>query len=157
MPEQAVDVRRVDFDDPRDIADYLDLLDAYARDPMGGGQPLSTSVRARLPGDLASHPGARCLLARHGATAVGLATCFLGYSTFRARPLLNIHDIAVLPHWRGRSVARQLLSTINAIAQAEGCCAVTLEVRADSTRARAIYARAGFTPAPCGLFLQKSV
>ena len=157
MPEQTVEVRRVDFNNPRDIADYLDLLDAYARDPMGAGRPLSASVRDRLPGDLAGHPGARCLLARHGTTTVGVATCFLGYSTFRAMPLLNIHDIAVLPHWRGRAVARQLLSTIDGIARNEGCCAVTLEVRADNTRARAVYARAGFAPAPCGLFLEKSV
>ena len=33
---------------------------------------------------------------------VGLATTFEGFSTFAAKPLINIHDIAVLPDYRGR-------------------------------------------------------
>ena len=43
----------VDFSDPQLVDDYLDLLDAYARDPMGGGVGLTDAVRTRLPIDLA--------------------------------------------------------------------------------------------------------
>ena len=34
--------------------------------------------------------------------AVGLALCFVGFSSFKARPLINIHDIAVRPEVRGQ-------------------------------------------------------
>ena len=155
MTETAFRVRRVAFDDPADAARYLDLLDAYARDRMGAGRPLAPEVRERLPADLARHPGAYALLAEQDGQAVGFATCFLGYSTFLARPLLNIHDVAVLPAWRGRSAASTLLSAIEGLARELGCCRVTLEVREDNPRARGLYERAGFRPAACSLFMQK--
>jgi ribosomal protein S18 acetylase RimI-like enzyme len=157
VTEQRLRVRRVAFDEPRDVAAYLDLLDAYARDPMGAGRPLAEVVRTRLAADLPGIPGAHCLLAEMGAEAVGFATCFLGYSTFQARPLLNIHDLAVLPEWRGGSVARSLLDTIAELARQLGCCRITLEVRGDNPRARAAYERAGFTAAQCNLFMEKTL
>ena len=157
MPEQTLRVQAVDFADAEEVAEYLNLLDAYARDPMGAGQALTAAVRERLATDLARHPGAHCLLARVGGAAVGFATCFLGYSTFRARALLNVHDIAVLPEWRGRSVARNLLAAIEDLAQALDCCKITLEVREDNSRARRIYEHAGFVPAQCSLFMERAL
>ena len=47
-----------DYTDPRDAAHVVALLDAYARDPMGGGEPLSETSKARLTGDLAGNPHA---------------------------------------------------------------------------------------------------
>ena len=155
MAEPGLSIDRVDFDRPAAVTGYLDMLDAYARDPMGAGQPLSDAVRQRLLADLPNIPGAHCLLARHDGTAVGCATCFTGYSTFRARPLLNIHDIAVLPAWRGRAVARKLLDAITELARQLDCCRITLEVREDNPRARRLYQQAGFAPAVCNLFMEK--
>ena len=155
MPESHTVVRAVDFADSADVEHYLNLLDAYARDPMGAGRPLPAEVRARLPADLAQRPGVYCLLAEHGGRAVGFASCFLGYSTFQARPLLNVHDIAVLPHWRGQSIAHRLLQAIAALARQLGCCRITLEVRKDNPRARRLYERAGFGPGQCSLFMEK--
>ncbi len=155
MAEAAVQVSAVDFADPADVAQYLGQLDAYARDPMGCGRSLSNAVKQRLVDDLARHPGAYALLARHDDLAVGFATCFVGYSTFRARPLLNIHDIAVLPEWRRRSVARQLLAAIVDLGNRLDCCRLTLEVREDNRRARGLYADAGFVSAQCSLFMEK--
>ncbi|WP_078118739.1 GNAT family N-acetyltransferase [Thiosocius teredinicola] len=154
---EEVTVRRIRFDDPADARQYVDLLDAYARDPMGGGTALPDEVRERLPGDLASHPTAHGLFAEIDAAPVGFATCFLGYSTFRAQPLLNIHDIAVLPTWRGRSVAKILLEGIVDLARSLDCCRVTLEVREDNPRAQSVYRAAGFSPADCSLFMTKSI
>lgn len=155
MAEAGLEVRRVDFDRDADANAYLEMLDAYARDPMGGGRPLSADTRRRLIADLRTHPGCHCLLAEVGGRAVGFVTCFLGYSTFRARPLLNLHDIAVLPAWRGRAIATRLLDEVTALAQSLDCCRVTLEVRADNPGARRVYERHGFTPAQCSLFMEK--
>jgi ribosomal protein S18 acetylase RimI-like enzyme len=140
------------------------LLDAYARDPMGGGAPLPEAVRARLGPDLrerVARGAAVVLLALREGEAVGVAVCFVGYSTFRARPLLNLHDLAVLPAARGAGAGWALLAGVAERARALGCCKVTLEVREDNTVARRLYGRAGFVDfAPAGaptrtLFLEK--
>lgn len=157
MPDATVAVRRVDFADDADMGVYLAMLDAYARDPMGAGEALATEVKRRLIRDLPEHPAAEGLLAEADGEAIGFATCFVGYSTFRARPLLNIHDIAVLPAWRRRGVAAALLDAIEGRARELGCCRLTLEVRDDNARARGVYARCGFVPAACNLFLEKGL
>jgi len=99
------------------------LLNGYAADPMGGNAPLPAAVRARLAPALSELPGALVLLARAGRTPVGVAVCFIGFSTFRARPLTNVHDLAVAPGWRGRGIGRRLLDEVVAAARAQGHCA----------------------------------
>ncbi len=155
MTERTTRIRRVDFNDPSDAAAYLGLLDAYARDPMGAGQALPATVRERLIPALAQRPGSYALLAEIDDTAIGFATCFLGYSTFQARPLLNIHDIAVTPDWRGHGVARALLDAIADLGASLDCCRLTLEVRPDNPRARKVYRDAGFAAATCETFMEK--
>ena len=148
-------VREIDFSDPTDAASYLQMLDIYARDPMGAGAPLTETVSQRLTKDLAANPVAHGLLAEHAGLAVGFATCFVGYSTFRAQPLLNIHDIAVIPKARGRGIGTALLEEITALGRRLGCCKITLEVREDNLTARQRYTADGFQPAACNLFLEK--
>jgi ribosomal protein S18 acetylase RimI-like enzyme len=87
---------------------------------------------------------ARVWLAFDGADAVGVCVGFIGFSTFEARPLLNIHDLAVLPGQRGRGTGRALLAAAEASARAEDCCKLTLEVQDDNTPARQLYDRFGF-------------
>src|SRR5438093_4884598 len=82
--------------------DVLALTAAYALDPMGNGGPLSTESLERLIPGLKSHPTTLIFLAYVEGKAVGIATCFRGFSTFRARPLIIIHDLAVRPEHRGR-------------------------------------------------------
>lgn len=140
----TVRIERLDPRDPRDAADLVALLDEYARDETGGGRPLAADARARLPGLLASRPHYVGLLARDGAAPIGLLNAFEGVSTFKARPLLNIHDIAVTSAWRGRGIGRQLLSAIEAIAHERGCCKLTLEALEGNTGAIALYRNVGF-------------
>ncbi|HUD29754.1 MAG TPA: GNAT family N-acetyltransferase [Novosphingobium sp.] len=137
-------IAQADFADPADAAAIVLVLDAYARDPMGGGEPLSADVRERLVPAMAQVPGAFALLARVGGEPVGLATCFMGFSTFAAAPLVNIHDVSVLPAHRGRGVARALFAAIEGEARARGACKVTLEVLSGNHRARELYASLGY-------------
>ena len=156
-------IRRANLADRNDARDVLTLLDEYARDLMGGGKPLPDDVKSRLPGDLAERPGAVVLLARSGKTAAGLAIAFEGYSTFRARPLLNLHDFVVGAAFRGRGVALALLDALETEARDRGCCKITLEVLENNGRARDIYARFGFLgyqldpAAGKALFLEKNL
>jgi GNAT superfamily N-acetyltransferase len=137
-------ITRADFADPGDAAALVLVLDAYARDPMGGGEPLSADVRERLVPAMAQVPGAFALLARLDGEPVGLATCFMGFSTFVARPLVNIHDVSVIPGQRGKGIARALFAAIEAEARERGACKVTLEVLSGNHRAKELYASLGY-------------
>ncbi len=150
-----VEIRNIDFDKAGDVERYIAMLDAYARDPMGAGRPLPDAAKARLRIDLPTHPGAHALIAVSDGKDLGFASCFVGYSTFRAQPLLNLHDIAVVPEARGLGIARQLLDAVEALARRLECCKVTLEVRSDNLRAQRAYESAGFVPADCDRFMEK--
>jgi GNAT superfamily N-acetyltransferase len=67
----------------------------------------------------------------------------LGFSTFYARPLVNVHDLSVLAAHRGQGVGRQLLAAVEAEAQRLGCCKLTLEVL-ERNPARRLYESCGF-------------
>jgi GNAT superfamily N-acetyltransferase len=83
------------------------------------------------------------MLARLNDRAVGLANCFIGYSTFAAAPLVNIHDLAVLPGHRGTGIGKALLVAVEAEALKRGACKITLEVLSGNP-ARHLYAREGY-------------
>lgn len=140
----------VDYAQPRHAAALLELLDLYARDPMGGGQPLTPQVRAGLVAAMAARPQVFSVLAFDGpgpqARAIGLMNCVEGFSTFAARPLVNVHDVVVHPAWRGRGVARALFARAQTLARARGACKLTLEVLSGNQRALALYAALGFVP-----------
>ena len=133
-----------DFSDPVHCAGIVEVLDSYAKDPVGGGAPLSPDARARLVPALRDHPTALVLLAFADRRPVGVAVCFFGLSTFQARPLLNIHDLAVVPESRGRGVGRALLEA------AQNLDSLTVEIAAeDLTAAAASGINAGFDVAFC--------
>jgi ribosomal protein S18 acetylase RimI-like enzyme len=140
----TVQVRPADLADESDAAAIVLLLNAYATDPRGGGKPLPDAVQARLVAGLRRTPASRVWLALEGDKAVGVCVGFLGFSTFQALPLLNIHDLAVLPGQRGRGTGRALLAAAEAQALAEGCCKLTLEVQDDNAPARRLYESFGF-------------
>ena len=72
-----MNVSVADYRDPLDAADVVLLTDAYARDPMGGGEALSADVCSRLADALAETPGAFSLIARMDGRPVGIANCAL--------------------------------------------------------------------------------
>ena len=126
---------------------FIRLLDEYSRGRTGTGKRLKAEVRKRLVSGLRRQLSSKVYLAVFGNTVVGMEVCFGGYSTFMAAPLVNIHDLIVTDRFRCLGVASALLEYITCSAMAEGCCKVTLEVRADNKAAGALYAKHGFS---CG-------
>ena len=138
-------ILEADFTNPAHCAGIVEVLNSYAADPVGGGTPLASEVRERLVPALRDHPTALVLLALVDDRPAGVAVCFFGLSTFQARPLLNIHDLAVMPENRGMGIGRALLAAVEDRAVKHGCCKLTLEVQDDNTRARALYESFGFS------------
>lgn len=142
-----VEIVIADLNDSLHQRDILAMTAAYALDPMGNGGPLSTDVLDRLIEGLRTHPTTIIFLAYIHSKPVGIATCFRGFSTFYAKPLVNIHDLAVLPDSRGRGIGRELLTSIESYARERNCCKVTLETQENNARARALYENVGFSQA----------
>jgi hypothetical protein len=88
-------VCRADYTDPVHAAALVSVLDAYAQDPMGGGEALSDFAKANLVAALAARPQAYSVLAFAQTQGdalqrpVGLVNCIEGFSTFACQPLVN--------------------------------------------------------------------
>lgn len=137
-------VRRAEYTDPADGAAIVMLLDAYASDPAGGGEPLSDFAKANLVRELALRPQAFSIIAFDGDAPVGLVNCIEGFSTFKCKPLVNVHDVAVLASHRGRGIAEQMLALAETIARERGAVKMTLEVLSGNVPAVKLYTRIGY-------------
>jgi ribosomal protein S18 acetylase RimI-like enzyme len=138
---------RADYRNPVHAHALVMLLDAYARDPMGGGEALSDFAKANLVPSLAARPQAFSVLAfasADDAVPVGLVNCIEGFSTFKCQPLVNVHDVAVLPGYRGQRIGEQMLAMAEQIAIERGACKLTLEVLSGNAGAEKLYRRVGF-------------
>ncbi len=140
----SIQVIEADLENPEHQRAVVDLIDGYAGGPMAGHSPLSPEVRQRLIPELRKQANRLILLALIDGRPVGIAVCFEGFSTFNARPLLNIHDLAVHPGYQQRGVGRRLLDEVERRAQERGCCRVTLEVLEKNDVARRLYRSLGF-------------
>ncbi len=134
----------VDYHNPLHAEHLLLLMDAYARDPMGGGRELTAEVKDTLVSELAKRSFAFSVLCYVNNEPAGLTNCLEGFSTFAARPLINVHDIVVHPEFRGRGLSHTMLNTVEQIARERDCCKITLEVLTGNTVAQHAYRKFGF-------------
>lgn len=123
----------------------IQLMEAYALDPMGGAQSLSSYAKANLSAELAKRESAHVILAFVDAQPAGLVVCLEGFSTFACKPLLNIHDVIVALPYRGRGLSKLLLQKAEEIACNLGCCKLTLEVLEGNHVAQSAYKAFGFS------------
>jgi ribosomal protein S18 acetylase RimI-like enzyme len=135
---------KVDYSNPQQGRDLLALLQEYAMDPKGGGQPLSDHVKDNLLQHLSHTPKAFSVICYVNEQPAGLANCFEGFSTFACKPLVNIHDLAVSKEHRGLGISQALLSKVEEIASERGCCKITLEVLDGNQVAKNAYRKFGF-------------
>ncbi len=120
------------------------LLNAYALDPMGGGEALSDFTKKNLASEISKRVDTTVILAFDGDKPVGLINCIEGFSTFMCKPLINIHDVYIDAKYRGKGLAKQLLQAAEELAIEKNCCKVTLEVLEGNEPAKAAYLKFGF-------------
>ena len=137
-------VIQADYANPMHATALVRLLDDYARDLSGGGEPLSDFVKINLVSALAARPQAFSVLAFEGINPVGLVNCIEGFSTFACRPLVNVHDVVVISSQRGRRLGEKMFLLVEQIAVQRGACKLTLEVLQGNTSAIKLYERIGF-------------
>jgi ribosomal protein S18 acetylase RimI-like enzyme len=139
-----IDVLRADYLNAQHADDISYLLSNYAEDPMGGGAPLSDHVKQNLAKALSKLPHALSVISYVNDKPAGLINCFESFSTFKCKPLINIHDIVVVNEFRGMGISQLMLSKVEDIAKVKGCCKITLEVLEGNEIARNSYLKFGF-------------
>lgn len=144
---ESIAIVRADLDDTAHQQAILAMTNHYACDELAGGKPLPAEVLSNLINGLRRHPTTLIFLAWLGNQPIGIATCFLGFSTFAAKPLINIHDLAVHEQHRGRGVGRKLLAAVENEARRLGCVKLTLEVLQNNAQALKLYESFGFAHA----------
>jgi GNAT superfamily N-acetyltransferase len=120
------------------------LLNEYAKDDMGGGSELSDFAKENLISELKRRKNIYAFIAFVDQNPVGLAICMEGFSSFACKPLLNVHDMVVVPEYRGRGISKRLLAKVEEMAKGMGCCKLTLEVLGGNKIAQAAYRAFGF-------------
>lgn len=133
-----------DYENPDHLSSLATLICHYMEDPMGNVEPLNKLQQLRMVDGLANHPKAFVLFAILGEEIVGLTVCFENFSTFRARPYINIHDLIVQQQHRGKGIGRALLKEVENIAQERRCCKLSLEVRDDNKTGQSLYKSLGY-------------
>jgi len=140
----TIEIIVADYSDPAHQAAIVELLDEYARDPMGGARGLSDWTKENLPAALAGTANAFSILALADGTPAGLINCFQTLSTFKCKPLVNIHDVMVSRAFRGKGLSTAMLAKVEETALQRGCCKLTLEVLEGNSIARKSYKKFGF-------------
>ena len=133
-----------DYSNPEHRKAVVALINAYIQDEMGGGSLLSEQEQAGLVEGLKNHPKAILLLAETQGAFTGLLTAFENFSTFTARPMINIHDVMVLKEYRKKGIGRSLMNALIEEAGKRNCSRITLEVRKDNLPAQNLYNDLGF-------------
>lgn len=139
-----IEIVQADYRNSQHAEALILLLDSYAQDEMGGGHELDEDVKQNLVAQLASRPHAFSVLAFVDGEPAGLINCFEGFSTFACKPLVNVHDVAVIPQFRRLGLAKMMMDRVEEIARERGCCKVTLEVLDGNHNAQKLYLKLGY-------------
>lgn len=157
----AIQIIPVDYASPNHRWAVVSLLDSYAGSPQAGGVGMPEEAREQVVSMLEGFPTSQVLLAVEGEEPVGLAVCVESFSTFKAKPLVNVHDLVVSPNHRNRGIGQKLLEAVEEQARRRGCVGLTLEVLGDNKPAQRLYHKCGFVgggaiePAHAPMFWKK--
>lgn len=143
---------KIDLQNKEHCDALIHLLNLYMLDPMGGGKPMHKEHSPLLIRGLQNQCNYVGFLLKKDTNYLALANCFIGYSTFKTKQLLNIHDFMVHPGHRRLGVGEFLLRGIAEYAQLNNMCRVSLEVREDNLKAMNLYKKIGFTTCNPNMF-----
>jgi len=138
-------ILNVDLQNPVHCDKVIKLLNDYMNDHMGNNRPMSKELAPQIISGLKNHTGFLGFFVLADDQFAGLANCNMNFSTFQAKPLINIHDFIVAPELRNIGAGSFLLQGIVKYALQNGFCRVNLEVREDNANAKALYRKMGFT------------
>lgn len=149
---------QIDLENQEHCDALIELLNHYMLDPMGGGKAMENDHPQRVLSGLKKQCNYHGFLIKKDGTYAALANCFVGFSTFKTKQLINIHDFVVHSNFRRQGLGEALLNGISNFAKVNDMCRVSLEVREDNPKAMNLYKKVGFAPcSPNMYFWEKGV
>ncbi len=136
----------------------IELMNEYMLDRMGLMKEMPVDFADKLISGISQQNNYLGFLLQYQDKFIALANCFIGYSTFQAEQLINIHDFIVSAKYRNMGAGNELLTYISQYALKNSFCKITLEVRTDNDIAQRLYKKAGFQECtPSMLFWQRKL
>lgn len=149
---------QINLQNPQHCQQVIKLLNDYMNDPMGNNRPMPKMLAPQIISGLKQHPAFIGFFVMSGDQFAGLAICNINFSTFRAKPLLNIHDFIIAPEFRGIGAGQFLLNGVISFASQNGFCRINLEVRENNLAAKSLYKKLGFNDCvPKMMFWEKKI
>ncbi|WP_066627363.1 GNAT family N-acetyltransferase [Labilibacter marinus] len=149
---------KIDIQDETHQQALLSLMNDYMLDDMGLHSPLPEELGVDIINGLKEQNNYLGFLLKYGGEFIALANCFIAFSTFKAKQLINIHDYVVSPKYRGLGAGKALLEKISDYVLTNNYCKITLEVRHDNPKAQNLYNKLGFEECdPPMYFWQKTI
>lgn len=128
--------------DADQILRFIRGLAAYQH-AEGAVRASAAEMRAQMA---SAAPPFECLIAEAGATPVGFALFYRGYSTWLGQSLLFLEDLFIEPAARGTGAGIALIKRIARIAADRGYLRVEWRVLDSNTLARRFYQALGGEP-----------
>ncbi|MBN1604904.1 MAG: GNAT family N-acetyltransferase [Chitinispirillaceae bacterium] len=145
--KHLLSIQIADLTDDVHCSYVIALVNEYRCDSMGGSLgAIAKESELELLHGLRNHPSSIVYFALLNGTVAGMAVCFTGFSTFRAKKLLNIHDLILYRDYRKKGIGTWFLKKIAEEVSNAGYCKLTLEVRTDNKFAKKAYRKVGFSP-----------
>jgi GNAT superfamily N-acetyltransferase len=138
MPDFAIRPAR-----PQDASVILNLLTGLASFEK---LPITITEEQIASDFFGPSPRIACELAFEGGTAIGLATYYWPYATFRAARRLYIEDLFIRPDFRGRGYGKALLQYLARKGLAAGAARLEWQVLDWNAPAIAFYRDIGAQP-----------
>lgn len=112
---EAVRIRPGEKGDVPRALELVRELAEYERAP----EAVTTTVEAMTKDGFGPSPAYRMWVAERSGKVVGIAICYVRYSTWKGR-MLYLEDIVVTANERGRGIGKMLFDTCRRIASEEG-------------------------------------
>ena len=133
--------RETILENDKDNEAIVTLLNEF----MNGGNPLSEGrISPDITQKIKKLGTAKVYFCENDNDIIGIAVCFRGFSTYKQRELLNIHDFYIKKDYQGIGIGKKFLEFIENECIKNGFCRITLEVYDDNEHAKKLYERKGF-------------
>jgi GNAT superfamily N-acetyltransferase len=128
-----------------DLPDLLPLVRAYCDfyDVAPADDALLAVSRALIADP--DREGVQLIARNGGVEAVGFATVYWTWDTLIAARVGIMHDLFVLPSWRGTGAADLLIGACLEECRRHGAAKLAWQTARDNTRAQRVYERVGAT------------
>jgi len=135
-----ISFREFDFEDKEDGERAVFLLNEFMNRTEKSAREIDTSII----GQMKNLGFAKIYFSEVDRNIIGIAVCFKGFSTYKQKELLNIHDFYLQKNYQGNGIGKLFLEFIEKECIKNDFCRVTLEVYGDNANAIKLYKKSGY-------------